>query len=286
MSGIFKKRIIAVAAGAAVNLLMFFVKLYIGLSSNSVAIYADSLNNMTDCAVCAAVIIGFCLSASKKTGDYPFGKGRAEELTELLVSAVILASGGVFAYISFERILYPVPVWYSSLYAVIIAATAAVKLALSFFFAKASKAFGSNAMKGISADSRLDFFITLCTLISFTLSSKTGFSVDGIAGVIISVILIVEGAKALRAALEKILGKRNIEICEKAKMIIESDASVKCVEEIHYHSYGENGVFTAEINTVCETATELENLGGRLHRLMKENFNSDIYLNFGGQDEE
>ena len=139
-----KKRIIAVSIGAGVNLLLFFVKLYIGLSSNSVAIYADSLNSLTDSAVCIAAAIGFKLSGEKPCSKYPFGKGRAEELTELIISAVILVSGCAFFYISFERILYPVPVWYSSVYATVIAATAAVKLALSFYFSKISKKFNSS----------------------------------------------------------------------------------------------------------------------------------------------
>lgn len=286
MSDTYKKRIIAVATGAAVNLLLFFVKLYIGLSTNSVAIYADSLNSMTDCAVCMAVIIGIYLSSAKKTADYPFGKGRAEELTELLVSAVILISGGAFAYISFERIMYPVPVWYSTAYAVIIAATAAVKLALSFFFSKVSAKLGSDSIRAISTDSRLDFFITLCTLISFTLSSAASFSVDGIAGMIISVLLIAEGIKSSRAAFEKILGKRNAEICDGAKKVIEADESVIGVEEIRYHSYGENGVFNADIITGCVNTEEIQRLECRLRKAIKENYGSEIYFNFGGRYED
>lgn len=280
-----KKKTGVVALGAAINLLLFFIKLYIGLSTNSVAIYADSLNSLTDFAVCTAVIIGFCLSASAKTEDYPFGKGRAEELTELLVSVAILASGGAFAYISFERILYPVPVWYSSAYAVIIAVTAAVKLGLSFFFSKKSRILGSDTINGIAADSRLDFLITVCTLVSFTLSSEAGFSVDGIAGVIISLLLIAEGIKALRAALEKVLGKRNGTICDKAKMIIETDPHVESVEEIRCHTYGENGVFNADIMTDCVTAEDIKNLERRLHKKIKEEFGSEIYFNIGGKDE-
>ena len=286
MTKIFKKRTGVVAVGAAVNLLLFFVKLYIGLSTNSIAIYADSLNSMTDFAVCVAVIIGFVLSASQRTEEYPFGKGRAEELTELLISAVILCSGGVFAYISFERIMYPVPVWYSSLYAGIIAATAAVKLVLSFVFARMSKKLGSDAIKGIAADSGLDFFITLCTLISFTLSSVTGFSVDGIAGIIISIVLIAEGIKAMSAAFARILGKQNGTACEKAKNIIEADASVIGVEKIRYHSYGENGVFNADIITGCVNAEEINRLECRLRKAIKDNFDSEIYFNFGGRYED
>ena len=175
--------------------------------------------------------------------------------------------------------------WYSTVYAVIIAVTAAVKLGLSFFFAQKAKSFGSDVIKGIAADSRLDFFITVCTLVSFTLSSKTGFSVDGIAGVIISLLLIAEGIKALRAAFEKILGKRNSMICDRAKMIIETDPHVECVEKIRYHSYGENGVFNADIITGCITAEDIKNLERRLHKKIKEEFGSEIYFNIGGKDE-
>lgn len=280
-----KKRIIAVSIGAGINLLLFFVKLYIGLSSNSVAIYADSLNSLTDSAVCIAAGIGFCLSGEKPNGKYPFGKGRAEELTELIISGVILVSGGAFFYISFERILYPVPVWYSSAYAAVIAVTAAVKLAVSFCFGKYSEKFNSETIRGIAADSRLDFLITLCTLISFTLSSKAEFSVDGFAGVIISIILVIEGIKAVLAAFAKIIGKRNDVLCNNAKKVIEEIADNISVNEIQHHSYGEKGVFTADIRAECVTAQELEELTVRLQNAIKENFNSQLYLSFGGENE-
>ncbi len=278
-----KKRIIAVAVGAAVNLLLFFAKLYVGLSSNSIAIYADSLNSLIDFAVCLAAAAGFRFSSASSSEKYPFGKGRAEDLTELLISAVILVSGGMFAYISFERILYPVPVWYSSLYAVIIALTAAVKLAMSFFFSASFKKLGSDTLKGLAADSRLDFFITACTLVSFLLSSEAGFSVDGFAGLLISILLIAEGVKTVFASFGKILGKRKDSLCEKAKNIISNEKSVICVKDIQYHAYGERGVFTADIETDCRTAKEIENLCLCLNEKIKKNFNSEIFITFGGE---
>lgn len=278
-----KMRIIAVAVGAAVNLLLFFVKLYVGLSSNSVAIYADSLNSLIDFAVCLATAAGFRISSASASEKYPFGKGRAENLTELLISAVILASGGLFAYISFERILYPVPVWYSSLYAVIIALTAAVKLAMSFFFSARFKKLGSDTLKGIATDSRMDFFITVCTLISFLISSRVGFSVDGAAGLLISFTLIGEGIKTVFTSFGKILGKRKDDFCEKAKNIVLSEKNVICVRDIQYHAYGEKGVFTADIVTDCELLQEIEALCSRLNDKIKESFESDIYITFGGE---
>lgn len=280
-----KKLILAVSSGAVINLILFFIKLYIGLSVNSIAIYADALNSLADSAVCIAAITGFALLTSKSSKKFPFGTGKTEELIELLISVIILVSGCAFAFISFERLLYPVPVWYSSVYAVIIAATAFVKLALMLFFKAASKKLDSDIIKGFSTDSLLDFFITLCTFLSFTLSESVNFSVDGTAGIIISIILIVQGIKQTVTVCGKISGKRNDIICENAKRIIESDCQVEKVTDIQCHIYGENKIFTAIIIPNCKSAEEMTALSKRLSKNLNEKTESKLYLSFGGKDE-
>ncbi len=278
-----KNRIIAVGAGAAINLLLFFVKLFIGLSVNSVAIYTDALNSFADCGVCIAAAIGFGLIGSGATEKYPFGKGKGEELLSLLISTVITVTGGAFAYVSAERLMYPSPVWYSSLYAVIIAATAAVKLLLAFFFKAIEKKHGSDVIKGISADSTLDFFITLCTLISFTLSEKLNFSVDGLAGLLISVILVVQGIKSAADTVKKLAGKRNDSLCATAKNIIEADGDIESVMDIQCHGYGETKIFNAVISTKCETADETNKLHARLESALQKEMDSTLFISFGGK---
>lgn len=284
LSSTAKNRILTAAVGVGVNLLLFFTKLYIGLSVNSIAIYTDALNSLTDSAVCVVAIIGFYMISAGANEKYPFGKGKSEELLNLLISAVVAAAGFAFAYASLERLMYPVPVWYSSLYAGIIAATAGVKLLMVFFFGAVSKKHGSVAIKGIAADSLLDFFITLCTLISFTLSSKLSFSLDGIAGMTISIILIIQGIKMTVAACKNLIGRRDSTICEKAKIIIEADEGVEKVSSIQCHSYGETKIFTADITPKCETAVEITGLYKRLEEKFKTE-NSEIYLSFGGKNE-
>lgn len=271
-----KNRIFAVSAGAAVNLLLFFIKLYIGLSVNSVAIYTDALNSLADCAVCIAAAIGFYLISSKPSQKYPFGTGRNEDLLNLLIASVIAVTGFAFAYTSLERLMYPVPVWYSSLYAVIIAATAAIKLMLVFFFRAISKKHGSQTVKGIETDSLLDFFITLCTLISFTLSEKVSFSLDGAAGIIISLILIIQGIKTAVSVCRKIAGRRDDELCEKAKAFIKENG-IECID-IQCHEYGDIKVFTADINAETEEALLLS-------QKFEREMNCKLYLKFGGKNE-
>lgn len=279
MSYSLKNKIIAVSVGAGVNLLLFIVKLYIGLSTNSIAIYADALGSVADCAVCVAAIVGFFVLNAGKSESFPFGLGKIEDLLNLIISAVILITGGAFVYISLERLLYPVPVWYSQLYSALIAATAAIKLALAFFFKYEFKKTNAPTIKNLQTDSMLDFFITLCSLVSFTLSAKTEFSVDGLAGIIIGVILAAEGLKMTVSSAAQILGKNDIAECEKIKEMIEADGAVDAVHSVQCHKYGEISVFTAEISA----SGEIAQLSQRLNSV---NENIKIYLRTGGKDEE
>lgn len=272
-----KNKITAAVIGASVNLILFFVKLYIGLSTNSVAIYADALNSMADSAVCIIAVIGFCLISEKPSEKYPFGFGKAEELLDLIVSVVILVTGGVFAFVSLERLFYPVPVWYSELYAVIVAATAAVKLALALYFRSAAKKSQAGIIKGLGTDSLLDFFITLCTLVSFTLSAKADFSVDGFAGIIISILLLIEGIKMTVSAVKTLIGKNNSDECEKIKAAVESDSAVEAVHGVSCITFGEARVYTAEIGINCSSAKEVSDLVERLESAV-ERENIKLYL--------
>ncbi len=274
-----KNKIIAASVGAGVNLILFIVKLYIGLSTNSIAIYADALGSVADCAVCAAAIVGFSVLNTTKSESFPFGLGKIEDLLNLTISAVILITGGAFVYISLERLLYPVPVWYSQLYSALIAATAAVKLALAFFFKSMFKKTGAPTIKNLQTDSVLDFFITLCTLVSFTLSAKTEFSVDGLAGIIIGVVLAADGLKLTVSSAAQMLGKNDATECKKIKELIEADGAVDAVHSVQCHKYGEISVFTAEISASAE-------IGSLSQRLNSANENTRIYLKLGGKDEE
>lgn len=275
-----KNRTVAVGIVAAINLLLFFVKLFVGLSVNSIAIYTDALNSLADCGVCITAAIGFGLIGTGVSRNYPFGKGKGEELLGLLISAVIVVTGCAFAYASTERLMYPVPVWYSSLYAAIIAATAAVKLLLAFFIRVFEKKHGSDVIKGISADSTLDFFITLCTLISFTLTDKFSFSVDGLAGLLISAVLIIQGVISAANTVKKLVGKHDSKLCNKAKALIETDSEIESVTDIRCHSYGEIKVFNAVVTTKSKTADELSKLQERLDDALQKEMNSSLYIKF------
>ena len=182
-----KARMRAAVFGICVNLCLFMVKLYVGISTNSISIYVDSLNNALDSVVCIIALVGFWLSV-RTSPKYPFGLGRAEDLTGFITAVVIVGTGFGFGYVSLERTLYPAPVWFSVRYAVIIAVTAVVKLLLGAYYKFKDRRHPSPVLKGLITESVLDFFITLSTLISFTLTRVAGVPVDGVGNQVINIV--------------------------------------------------------------------------------------------------
>ena len=214
-----KARMRAAVFGICVNLCLFMVKLYVGISTNSISIYVDSLNNALDSVVCIIALVGFWLSV-RTSPKYPFGLGRAEDLTGFITAVVIVGTGFGFGYVSLERTLYPAPVWFSVRYAVIIAVTAVVKLLLGAYYKFKDRRHPSPVLKGLFTDSVLDFFITLSTLISFTLTRVAGVPVDGYFGIAISAVLLISGAKSCVSSFACILGKRETEDCDRAQALL------------------------------------------------------------------
>lgn len=270
-----KKRIvlIAVVSGLAVNLALFFLKFYIGLSTNSIGIYADSINNLIDSIACAAATVGMYIAAKSSSEKYPYGFGRAEEITDLLISVFICVTAFYFAYISLERLMYPIPVWYSPKYALLIALTIAVKAGLAVMFSATGKKAGSSTLLAMRTDSILDFFITAATLISFTLSEKIGYSLDGVSGMLIAVIIEIGGIRMLVSAISSLIGKRDESLCLQAEKILR-EYGLENIGRINCHRYGENRVFTVSLTEPAGDAVHWDSL----EKTISEELNGEIYF--------
>lgn len=237
---------VAAGIGLFINLLLFFTKLYIGLSSNSISIYADALNNLLDCLGCSVAFAGIVLISKKKSKNYPFGFGKSSDITDFILAVSVTLTAAYFFYISLERFLYPTPIWYSLRYAVAIGCSALVKLLLFAVFKGSSEKLKSSTLSAMAKDSLLDFFITVSVLVSFTVSEYVGYSVDGICGILVSVIMFIEGIKLLKVAASALLGKKNHEICNEMAERLES-IGIKA-EEVNCHFYGSKKIFTIKLS--------------------------------------
>lgn len=266
--------------GSAVNLALFLVKLYVAHSCNSLSIYLDSLNNAMDSLVCIAAGVGFICAEKQATKNYPFGFGRTEGVVNFLVSVIILITGLSFAYSSLGRLMYPLPISFSVKYAAAVLLTVPVKLLLLLFYKRAGKRTASPLLGSLGLDSILDFFITLCSFAALTLSNAVGFSVDGVAGVIISVILIVEGVKSVRDSLGILIGKSDEALCEEIASSVLKIDGIKRVENVAVHSYGKKQI--ANITVCVENGVVSNETVEKIRASLDAEKVSEVFINIGG----
>lgn len=204
----------------AVNLILFAVKLYVGLSSNSISIYSDGINNFFDGLSSAASLIFFSLVMKNDGAIFKSAREKGEQLITFILSVVIVATGLVFLYNSAERLMYPTPVWFSMKYFCLLSATAVTKLLLFFFLKRKASETGSDIVKVMSVDSLMDFFITAVTVITLYASHKGGFSFDACTGILISVMILISGVKNLKGNTELLLNFPEKKEREKIEEII------------------------------------------------------------------
>lgn len=181
--------------GLTVNFALFLIKLYVSISSGSLAIYCDGINNLGDTLSCIIALVGFALAIrldEKKSS-------RAQSLASFIIGLILAFTGAYFAYNGIERLLYPVPISFLYKYAILISVTALAKLIMGIVYFKINKKHASPVYKTLIMDSFLDCAVTLTTLISLTLSVKINFAIDSILSIVIGITVAVSAVKTLLA---------------------------------------------------------------------------------------
>ncbi|MGN1328353.1 MAG: cation diffusion facilitator family transporter [Eubacterium sp.] len=179
--------------GVIINFLLFLLKLYVGISTNSLSVYCDSINNLGDTFSCLIGLLGFYLviKLEEKRGR------RAQSLASFVIGAVVTITGAYFAYSGLERLMYPTPISYSVNYATLILLTVFVKLGMGVFYLHVNKKSPSPVIKTLALDSFMDTFVTLAAFLGFTLAEKINFAVDGIVAVIMGIAVAVTALKTV-----------------------------------------------------------------------------------------
>lgn len=186
-----KQNLILAGFGIAFNLCLFFVKLYVGISSNSLAIYCDGINNLADTFACGIAVGGVWLSA--KLGGQ---KGeRTQSLFTFVISLFVAVAGFYFAYNGVERLMYPVQVTYLTKYALLIFVTAVAKLIYGLWALSTNKKHHSPIINALAKDSMLDCGITAITLMGLVLATKINFAIDGLLAIVLGVSIAISAIK-------------------------------------------------------------------------------------------
>lgn len=233
-----KRLLLPPVIAVSVNFILFFIKLYIGLRTNCLCIYTDSVNNLMDVLSALLAVFGLYLMKKPVTEKLPFGSGRAEYITGFLMAVFMTGAGILFAYNSIERFFAPTPVWFFVKYAVIIGGSCVVKLIMGTVFFFLGKRDRSPVTRALMMDSFTDFFITAIALVSFTLSNSAGVIIDAYLGLLISIVIAVLGVRMVIGALSNLLGVQDARLISRIEQEIKNiDSSIVIVKNT-VHNYG------------------------------------------------
>lgn len=227
------------AVGVGLNLLLFLGKLLAGLAAGSIAAVADAVNNLSDAGSSLVTLIGFVLAGQKPDHHHPFGHGRAEYLSGLAVSMLILLMGFELAQSSVEKILHPVPVGGSGLLVPVLCASVAVKLYMAFYNRRLGKRLGSSAMEAAAIDSLGDCAATSAVLLSALAGRYTDLPVDGWGGLLVALLILLSGFRAAKATMDPLLGTPPApEFVEQIRELVLSHSAILGVHDLIVHDYG------------------------------------------------
>ena len=186
-----KAGLTAVSLGAVFNLLLFLAKFYVGISTNSLSIYCDAINNLGDTFACLIAVLGFFLA--RKVSELKSHK--VQSLCTFVISLIIATTGAYFMYNGLNRLLYPLRIAYSIEYSYIIIATVFAKVLMALMYIYFNKKAGSPVLNAMVLDSFLDCATTIFALMGLFLITKINFAADGIFAIIIGAAVTVSAVK-------------------------------------------------------------------------------------------
>ncbi len=225
--------------GIICNILLFLLKYIMGTLSNSIAVVSDAFNNLSDSASCIVTLLGYKMAAKPADKDHPFGHGRMEYLTSLIIAAVILVMGIELLKNSITKILTPEEVEFRVIVLISLILSIAVKLWMSCFNTTLGKKISSSVMLATAKDSRSDVVATAATVVALICSLFTDLPIDGIMGVIVSVFILKAGVEIIKDTVDELLGKpADAEITAQIRDIICCDERIIGVHDMIIHSYG------------------------------------------------
>lgn len=225
--------------GIGVNIILFAIKFVIGIMTNSVAILADAFNNFGDIGSSVLTLMGFKLSSLPPDKEHPFGHGRIEYITSLIISIVIMIIGFQFLRDSFNRILKPSRLEFSWITIVTLFITIIIKLWLGWFNKKLGDKIDSEVLQANSLDSFSDVVSTLTVIFSLIISRFTAISVDGYIGLLVSLFIMYSGYSLIRESVDLLIGGRgDPDLAKKIKEKVISYEGILGIHDLMIHSYG------------------------------------------------
>lgn len=227
------------AVGIGLNLLLFLGKFFAGTLSGSVAITADAFNNLSDAGSSVVTLLGFRLAGKKPDAGHPFGHGRMEYISGLVVAGLILVMGAELAKSSVDKILHPEAVTFSWLACGILLASIAVKLYMYRYNRAVGKKIDSAAMAATAADSLSDTAATAAVLLATVASRFISVPLDGWVGLVVALFILWSAVQAARDTISPLLGQApDPALVRQIEELVTAHPQVVGVHDLVVHDYG------------------------------------------------
>ena len=225
--------------GIGLNILLFAGKLAAGTLSGSIAITADAFNNLSDAGSSVVTLLGFRLAGKKPDAGHPFGHGRLEYVSGLVVAGLILLMGAELAKSSVDKILHPEAVTFSWLAAGILLASIGVKLYMYLYNRAVGKKIKSAAMSATAADSLSDTAATSAVLLAMVIGKLTNVQLDGWVGLVVALFILWSAVQAARDTISPLLGQAPDPLLVKEiESLVMGHDTVVGIHDLVVHDYG------------------------------------------------
>lgn len=234
---------IASLVGLFINVILSIIKLIIGFGISSIGVIADGFNNITDSASSIITLVGFKLSSMPPDKEHPHGHGRIEYISALIVAFLVMLVGFQFINASVKRIINPTPMKFQIIPFIILTVSITSKIWLSVFNKKVGAEINSKSLKAAGIDAMGDVLTTSVVVISIFASQYTTLPLDGIIGVLISLLIIYAGYSLVKETISPLIGEApSRELIEAINTEIMSYDYITGVHDLVIHSYGEEKV--------------------------------------------
>lgn len=236
--------ILSGTVGIVLNIVLCIGKFIVGALSNSIAITADAFNNLSDAGSSVVTLFGFKLSSKKPDKDHPFGHGRYEYISALIVSFIVLIMGFELITSSVDKIRNPEDVTFSIPTLTVLLLSIGGKIWLALFNRKLGKKIDSPALSAVVTDSIGDTVATTASLLSILITHFAKINIDGYIGIIVACFVLYAGYGILKDTISPLLGEPpDKEIVKQLVEYITSYDDVMGIHDLVLHNYGANSIF-------------------------------------------
>lgn len=262
--------------GIISNFIITLGKIVAGISFGSVSILADGINSLSDMGTSVITVISYYFAGMPPDKEHPFGHQRVEQISGLLLSAVILVVGFSLLKTSIENIISPQVLIFSYIAIIILVISLLVKVIQSVFYHRLGKLINSKVLKANAFDSLSDSISTITVIIAYLIFHFTKVNLDAYLGILVSLFIIFNGVKLIKSTISTLIGEApDKELVAKIETKLLSYKGVLGIHDLVIHTYGAGNIFVTVHVEVKSDANFIES-----HDVI-DNIERDFYNEYG-----